>query len=190
MDFFAGATLLGTATDSPFTFTWTNVVAGTYSLTARATDDQGGTNTSSPVNVTVSPSTGGGPTLKIVLAANNTNIEISWPMEGYQLQMATNLSSPTWIDVPNTLVTNRVTLALSGGSAFFRLFQQSAPTGPPLTILLSDTSVVVSWPALVRDYRLQSKSDLNAATWTEVATTNNQVRETITGQARFYRLSR
>src|SRR5206468_760985 len=103
---------------------------------------------------------------------------------------ATNLSSPTWIDVPNTLVTNRVTLALSGGSAFFRLFQQSAPTGPPLTILLSDTSVVVSWPALVRDYRLQSKSDLNAATWTEVATTNNQVRETITGQARFYRLSR
>ena len=138
----------------------------------------------------VGSTTGGGPTLKIVLAANNTNnIEISWLMEGYQLQMATNLSSPTWLDVPNTLLTNRVTLTISGGSAFFRLFQPSAPTGPRLTILLSDTSVVVSWPPQVTGYRLQSKSDLNAAIWTEVATTNNQVREIITGTSRFYRLS-
>ena len=124
-----------------------------------------------------------------ILANNAKNIEISWLMEGYQLQMATNLSSPTWINVPNTLVTNHVTLTLAGGSAFFRLFQQSAPTGPPLTILLSGTSVVVSWPAVVTAYRLQSKSDLNSATWTDVATLNNQVTETITGQARFYRLT-
>ena len=145
--------------------------------------------TSSPVNVTVNPSTGSGPTLKIVLAANNTNnIEISWRTAGYLLQMATNLSSPTWIDVPNTLATNRVTLTLSGGTVFFRLFQQST-TGPRLTILLSGNSVVVSWPAQVMSYRLQSKSDLNAATWTDVSTTNNSVTQTITGPARFYRLS-
>ena len=138
----------------------------------------------------VGSTTNAPPSVSIVLAANNTNsIEISWQMDGYHLQMATNLSSPTWIDVPNTLVTNRVTLTISGGSAFFRLFQTSAPTGPPLTILLSGTSIVVSWPPQVTGYRLQSKSDLNAVTWTEVASTNNQVRETITGQARFYRLS-
>ena len=131
--------------------------------------------------------TTGPPKLMIVLAANA--IEISWPAAGYQLQMTTNLSSPTWIDVPNTLTTNRVTLTNSGGTAFFRLFQQSAPTGPRLTILLSGNSVVVSWPAQVTGYRLQAKADLNAATWTEVATTNNLVREIIAGQARFYRLS-
>jgi len=163
-------------------------VAGSYALTARATDDQGGTSTSSPVNITVNPSTGGGPMLTIVPAANT--LEISWPAAGYQLQMATNLSSPAWIDVPNTLMTNRVTLTISGGTAFFRLFQQSAPTGPRLTILLSGNSVVVSWPAEVTGYRLQAKPDLNAATWTEVATsTNNQVTEPITGTARFYRLT-
>jgi hypothetical protein len=85
-------------------------------------------------------------------------------------------------------MTNRVTLTISGGTAFFRLFQQSAPTGPRLTILLSGNSVVVSWPAQVTSYRLQAKADLNAASWTDVATLNNQVTETITGAARFYRL--
>jgi len=187
VDFFDGATLLGTATNNPFTFTWTNVIAGSYSLTARATDNGGGTSTSGPVNVTVSSSTGGGPALKIALAANN--IEISWPTAGYLLQMATNLSSPVWVDVPGTLLTNRVVLTNSGGTTFFRLFQQSAPTGPRLTILLSGNSVVISWPAQFTGYHLQSKSDLNAATWTDVSTTNNQVSETVTGTARFYRLS-
>jgi len=187
VDFYAGTKLLGTATNNPFSFTWTNVVAGSYSLTARATDDQGGISTSSPVSVTVNSSTGGVPPLTIVAAGNT--IEISWPTAGYQLQRATNLSSPTWVDVPNTLATNRVTLAISGNSAFFRLFQQSAPSGPLLAILLSGNSVVVSWPAQVTSYRLQSKPDLNAATWTDVATTNNSVTQTITGPARFYRLS-
>jgi hypothetical protein len=103
--------------------------------------------------------------------------------------MATNLSSPMWTDVPNTLATNRVTLPVLSGAVFFRLFQQSAPAGPRLTILLSGNSVVVSWPAQVTGYRLQSKPDLNAATWTDVATTGNQVTETITGTGKFYRLS-
>jgi hypothetical protein len=187
VDFFDGATFLGTATNNPFTLAWSNVVAGSYSLTARATDNAGGSSTSSPVNVTVNSSTGGGPTLKIALSANN--VELSWPTAGFMLQMATNLSSPTWIDVPNSLLTNRVTLTLSGGNTFFRLFQQSAPAGPRLTIVLSGNSVTVSWPASVTGYRLQSKSDLNAAPWTDVATSNNQFTETITGSARFYRLS-
>jgi len=110
-------------------------------------------------------------------------------MSGYVLQMATNLSSPTWIDVPGTLLTNRIALSITGGTTFFRLFQQSAPAGPRLTVLLSGNSVVISWPAQVTGYRLQSKPDLNAATWTDVASTNNQATETITGSARFYRLS-
>ena len=134
----------------------------------------------------VSTTTIAPPMLTIVLAANT--LEISWPAAGYQLQMKTNLSSPTWIDVPNSLITNRVTLTISGGIAFFRLFQQNAPTGPRLTMLLSGNTVVVSWPQ-VTGYRLQAKADLNAATWTDVATVTNQVTETITGTSRFYRLS-
>jgi phosphatidylserine/phosphatidylglycerophosphate/cardiolipin synthase-like enzyme len=53
--FFAGTTLLATSTASPYTFTWSNVTAGSYTLTAVATDDRGASTTSSPVSVTVNP---------------------------------------------------------------------------------------------------------------------------------------
>src|SRR6266487_1361668 len=52
VEFFNGATLLGTATSSPYTFTWSSVPAGTYSLTAEAFDASGATATSSAVSVT------------------------------------------------------------------------------------------------------------------------------------------
>ena len=38
VEFFSGTTLLGTATASPYTFSWASVPAGTYSLTAQAFD--------------------------------------------------------------------------------------------------------------------------------------------------------
>lgn len=58
VSFYNGSTLLGTDTSSPYTWSWTNVAAGTYAITARATDNGGATTTSAPVNVSVtSPST-------------------------------------------------------------------------------------------------------------------------------------
>jgi RHS repeat-associated protein len=53
VQFFNGATLLGQDTTSPYTFSWTNVAAGNYTLTAVATDNKGGTATSTAANVTV-----------------------------------------------------------------------------------------------------------------------------------------
>jgi regulation of enolase protein 1 (concanavalin A-like superfamily) len=59
VQFYRGTTLLGTDTTSPFTYSWTNVAAGTYSLTAVAQDDDGATRTSTAVSITVnSPTTG------------------------------------------------------------------------------------------------------------------------------------
>jgi len=59
VEFYNGATLLGTATASPYTYTWTNVASGTYSLTAKATDNAGAATTSAAVSVTVNSGTGG-----------------------------------------------------------------------------------------------------------------------------------
>jgi phosphatidylserine/phosphatidylglycerophosphate/cardiolipin synthase-like enzyme/regulation of enolase protein 1 (concanavalin A-like superfamily) len=61
VDFYAGTTHLGTVTSSPYSFTWSSVAAGTYSLTAVATDNGGASTTSSAVSITVN--TGGGSTL-------------------------------------------------------------------------------------------------------------------------------
>lgn len=60
VDFYAGSTLVGADTTSPFQVTWSNVPPGSYSLTARAADNAGAMTTSSAVNVTVS---GGGGSL-------------------------------------------------------------------------------------------------------------------------------
>ncbi|MFD2785734.1 discoidin domain-containing protein [Hymenobacter rubripertinctus] len=54
VEFYNGTTLLNTDTSSPYAYSWTGVAAGTYSLTARATDNAGAVTTSAPVSVTIS----------------------------------------------------------------------------------------------------------------------------------------
>jgi hypothetical protein len=52
--FYANTTLIGTDTTAPFSASWTNMAAGSYTLTAVATDDLGELTTSAGVHVTVS----------------------------------------------------------------------------------------------------------------------------------------
>jgi hypothetical protein len=55
VEFYNGTTRLATDTTSAYGFTWANVGAGTYSLTAVATDDSGASTASAAVRVTVNP---------------------------------------------------------------------------------------------------------------------------------------
>jgi chitinase len=59
VDFYNGSTKLGTVTASPYSYTWGSIAAGTYSLTAIATDNGGATTTSAAVSISVTSSTGG-----------------------------------------------------------------------------------------------------------------------------------
>jgi uncharacterized repeat protein (TIGR01451 family) len=56
VEFFQGPTKLGEDATAPYSFNWTNVGAGSYSLTATATDNLGATTTSAAVNITVNGS--------------------------------------------------------------------------------------------------------------------------------------
>jgi hypothetical protein len=53
VDFYRGSTLIGSDTTSPYSIAWNNVPAGSYSLTAVATDNAGATRTSTAVSITV-----------------------------------------------------------------------------------------------------------------------------------------
>ena len=53
VDFYNGATLIGTVTGPPYNATWAAVPAGNYVLTAKATDNLNAVTTSAPVNITV-----------------------------------------------------------------------------------------------------------------------------------------
>ncbi len=59
VQFYAGATLVGTATAAPYAVTWSNVAAGTYNVYAVATDNAGATATSLTAAVTVTATTTG-----------------------------------------------------------------------------------------------------------------------------------
>ena len=59
VDFYNGGTLLGETTTLPYSYIWNGVAAGTYSLTAIATDNTGATNTSSVVTIVVIDSANG-----------------------------------------------------------------------------------------------------------------------------------
>ena len=53
VEFYNGAALLGSATQSPYLYDWLNVAAGSYTLTAKAFDNANASTISAPVNITV-----------------------------------------------------------------------------------------------------------------------------------------
>jgi regulation of enolase protein 1 (concanavalin A-like superfamily) len=73
VDFYNGATLLATDTTSPYSYTWNNVAAGTYTLTAVATDNLGAATTSSPATITVNPAGNPPPIVSITSPANGAS---------------------------------------------------------------------------------------------------------------------
>jgi len=56
VEFFQGANKLGERTNSPYSLVWSNVVSGSYSLSARATDNGGYATMSSPITISVTNS--------------------------------------------------------------------------------------------------------------------------------------
>ncbi|MBN7803205.1 hypothetical protein J0A67_20185, partial [Algoriphagus aestuariicola] len=88
VEFYNGTSLLGTDTSAPYSYSWSNVSAGEYSITAKATDNKGAVTSSEAVKITVmanesptvsitSPSLGGqfkvGETVSIAAAAADSD---------------------------------------------------------------------------------------------------------------------
>jgi RHS repeat-associated protein len=137
VEFFNGATLIGTDTSAPYSFAWNNVPVGSYALTAKATATKNGnpaqTATSTVVNITVTTpvsvtlsaptSTQFAPPASVGLAASATTAQ------GYAVSkveffagstlIGTDTSSPysfNWTNVPqgNYALTAKATATKSG----------------------------------------------------------------------------
>jgi hypothetical protein len=106
VDFYRGTTLIGTRTAVPYSITWSNVPAGSYSLTAKATDDRGSTKTSTAVGITVSGA-------KVIITA---------PASGATLYTGSALVTGTFSGDSNTTVLvdngNTTRVAALDGSNF------------------------------------------------------------------------
>ncbi len=79
VEFYNGDTRLGSKSSSPYTFTWSNPSAGSYSITAVATDDKGAQTISSPVNISVAS-----PTTTPLVKNKHPWVRISNPRKGNQ----------------------------------------------------------------------------------------------------------
>jgi RHS repeat-associated protein len=82
VDFYNGALQVGSATSSPYTFVWSNVRPGTYTITAKATSGGGVVATSAPATITVD--TG----LATPIAA--LNFDDTWSSSGFIPELVSN----------------------------------------------------------------------------------------------------
>jgi hypothetical protein len=87
VEFYNGMTRLGSKSSTPFNITWNNVVQGTYSITAVATDDIGAKTTSPAISVLVSGTTTTNPDNQL------PSVAISNPTKG------NNFDAPADIDI-------------------------------------------------------------------------------------------
>jgi hypothetical protein len=68
VEYFNGTTKIGESTSTPFSFIWKNIPLGTYTITAKATDNIGGTATSLPIQFSI---TNTPPVVNITAPLNN-----------------------------------------------------------------------------------------------------------------------
>jgi hypothetical protein len=105
--YYSGTTLIGSATAAPYSVNWTGVAAGSYSLTAVATDSLGATTTSAPVGITVAA----GPSI----VANPTALTIA---QGSSATFGVSLSTAPTSNVTVTVArtSGNTGLSVTGGS--------------------------------------------------------------------------
>lgn len=70
VEFFNGSTKIGEDLTVPYSFAWASVTTGTYTISAKATDNAGATSNSTGVTISVQPPNGA-PTVSITSPANN-----------------------------------------------------------------------------------------------------------------------
>ena len=126
VQFYQGSTLLGQATTTPYTFTWNNVPAGNYSLTADVIYNGSSTAASPAVGIYVGIATNS-PDLSFGMT--NGALQLSWPPDhtGWELEVQTNSNSAglsaNWTVLGASASTNEVIVPVNptNENVFYRL---------------------------------------------------------------------
>ena len=130
VEFFHGGTRLGEATAFPYSLVWSNVPAGSYTLTARATDNNVAVTTSSPVSISVTGIASLGVTL-VNPVASETQFDFSFASElnrTYTVERTLSLNPVGWQSVTNVIgdgsVMTVIDSALTGAQRYYRVVSQ------------------------------------------------------------------
>jgi large repetitive protein len=163
VDFYSGATLIGTDSTSPFQIVWGNVAVGSYSITAAARDNAGATTSSNDASITVnlpppnlvsiapnSGSLGGGNSVTLTGTAFRSGIKVSI---GGVLSTSVKVTGSTTITAVtpahaagpvNVVVTNLDGQSSTIVNEFNYILPPSAPTGLMATAI-SSNQINLAW---------------------------------------------
>ena len=185
VDFYSGATRLATLTAPPYAFSWNNVPAGTYQLSAIATDTFGANTRSALVAVTVNP---GLPPAPTALAASpaETTVRLFWSHSGADesgfrvyrstggtfsliATLAANSLEHTDINLtPGAAYTYRVAaFNTAGNSAAAEISVTTLSLAPAIPVNVSatplSTSIVIGWSPSIGATEYSVERSLNSA---------------------------
>jgi arabinogalactan endo-1,4-beta-galactosidase len=126
VEFFQGTTKLGEDANSPYSYTWNSVPTGYYSLTAKATDDDGNSTTSSPVGITSLGAVGTGAVLCEWwtgipgTAVSDLTSDANYPDSPSGEELLITLEGPTnWADDYGTRIRGYLNPVISGDYTFW-----------------------------------------------------------------------
>jgi GH35 family endo-1,4-beta-xylanase len=197
VEFFSGSTKIGEDTSSPYSVTWSSVPAGSYTLTAKATDNGGATTTSTGVNITVNPPNPGGTNLLV-----NGGFESgtsSWSGQGCSISASstahsgsgsalTSGRSAAWAGPIQTITAAVASngqgnynvsawIKMVSGSATVRVSIKLVSSGGGTTYPGIQGSATTSWSQISGQVNL---------TWSGTLTTAQLYLETTSGTTNFY----
>jgi len=130
VEFYNGSTKLGEDTSSPYAYTWASVSAGTYTLTAKATDNEGASTTSSAVSITVNGSTGNCPGVAVWTATGvyNGNAEVQHNGVRYRARWWTQNENPETNSGASGVWENLGSCGTTGGNNVAPIVSLTSPT--------------------------------------------------------------
>jgi thiol-disulfide isomerase/thioredoxin len=117
VEFYSGAILLGSTTNTPYSLTWSNVPAGAKSIFARAYYGASSSADSPTVNFTVAAP------VVAKLSTQGTDLLLSWTggTGNFQVQMATNLAGAVWQNYGTAGTTTSMVITRTNRAAFYRV---------------------------------------------------------------------
>jgi hypothetical protein len=119
VEFYNGATLLNSDLLAPFTFTWSNVLAGTYAITARAYDNLGASKTSAVSSIVVVSS---------AIGINGTSCIAAGSSNTFVLNPGPNATAVNWWSNGDVTITPdpgnpyRITLKHKSSTGTFQVY--------------------------------------------------------------------
>jgi hypothetical protein len=160
VEFLANGSVIGTDSASPYSISWSSVPAGSYTLTARATDNSGARTTSAGVGITVSPGAGS----TTVAFQNGTN--------GYSGATDTKLIS----SATTTNYGTATSIEIDGSPDYAGLIRwdlSSIPAGKTITAASITVNITDVSAEIYEIYALRRAWTSSGATWSRATSTVN-----------------